>query len=276
MSRSPAAFGRADLVPGTSDTLPFFPEEKLVTAGATKRTRRADRYYPAIRTWSQKLSFRKSQALLRRVACDSASEQQFWKAVDSMDQDPRPNWGVDLNPGRPPLSADLFVYLFDTSSMWVASAAIQPAQLVSIRCDEGSGGESDHRSRAAAAIAKASSRGRVGAQALSSPETLEALAAGLRAIATSSSFGTAAGRSLMLDNCHWILLMYRLADGELVTGVGHVEDPYPGMLDRGTLEEYVESMVAMDVTPDDSIVGVAARKHGGVVLAPELSHVCLS
>ncbi|WP_431273264.1 hypothetical protein ACQ858_13655 [Variovorax ureilyticus] len=170
----------------------------------------------------------------------------------------------------------MFVYLFDTSSMWVASAAIQPAQLVSIRCDEGSGGESDHRSRAAAAIAKASSRGRVGAQALSSPETLEALAAGLRAIATSSSFGTAAGRSLMLDNYHWILLLYRLADGELVTGVGYVDDPYPGMLDRGTLLECVETMVEMDVMPDDSIVGVAVRKHRGVVLAPELSHVRLS
>lgn len=63
----------------------------------------------------------------------------------------------------------------------------------------------------------------------------------------------------MLDNHRWILLLHRLVDGELATGLGYVDDPLPGM-------------VVMDLGAEDSIVGVVARAHGGATLVPELSN----
>lgn len=66
---------------------------------------------------------------------------------------------------------------------------------------------------------------------MSSPETLSTFAAGIRAIATSPAFGAAAAQTVMLDNHHWMLLLYRLADGDMVAGLGYVADAYPGMLD---------------------------------------------
>jgi hypothetical protein len=77
----------------------------------------------------------------------------------------------------------------------------------------------------------------------------------------------------MLDNHHWILLLYRLLDGDVIAGLGYVDDPHLGMLDRSTLMECVISMVEMDLVPEDSIVGATVRKHGGVMLAPELSYL---
>ncbi|VTU44329.1 hypothetical protein [Variovorax sp. RA8] len=107
---------------------------------------------------------------------------------------------------------------------------------------------------------------------MSSPETLSTFAAGIRAIATSPAFGAAAAQTVMLDNHHWMLLLYRLADGDMVAGLGYVADAYPGMLDAASLREYISSMVEMDLASEGSIVGEAVGAHGGVMLASALSH----
>lgn len=91
------------------------------------------------------MSSLKTQALLRRIASSSAPEQAFWKAVVSHAHEARPNWGLDLHPGRAPLAADAFVYLVDTSNLWVAAAAISPAQLVSVRTEVGKTGAVGNR-----------------------------------------------------------------------------------------------------------------------------------
>lgn len=210
---------------------------------------------------------------MSRVASSSSSERGFWKAVGSLMNKSRPNWGLDLNAARAPLAADSFVYLVDTSNLWVAAAAIPPEQLVSLWRDEG--GESGPRDRADAAVAmeRASSKAQASEGAMTSPDTLHALAAGIRAISSSPAFGAAAEQSPVLDNYHWMLLLYRLVDGELIAGLGYVDDPYPGMLDPASLREYVESIVEMDLASEASIVNAAVCEHGGVALAPELSHV---
>ncbi|CAN7782784.1 hypothetical protein LJR175_008244 [Variovorax sp. LjRoot175] len=213
----------------------------------------------------------KTQALLRRVASNSAPEQAFWKAVVLHAHEARPNWGLDLNAGRAPLAVDSFVYLIDTSNFWIAAAAIPPEQLVSMRNEEGETGAAECRAAAADAMKRASSKARTDERAMSSPEALHALAAGIRAIASSPAFGAAADQSPVLDNSHWILLLYHLADGELIAGLGYVNDLYPGMLDRASLRGFIESMVEMDLASEASIVSAAVRAHGGVMLAPELS-----
>ncbi|OUM04512.1 hypothetical protein [Variovorax sp. JS1663] len=214
----------------------------------------------------------KTQALLRRVAAPTGPERSFWKAVGALAQEPRPNWGLDLHAGRQPLATDAFVYLVDTSNVWIAAAAISPAQLVAVR-DEVEGGDGHElRARAAVAMASASQAVQPKEGSMASPETLQAFAAGLRAIAAAPGFIATAEQSPELDNYHWILLLYRRVDGEVVAGFGYVDEPIPGMLDRETLVEFVGNMVEMDLTEDTS-VGVAVREHGGVDLAAALSHV---
>ena len=105
---------------------------------------------------------------------------------------------------------------------------------------------------------------------MASRETLQAFAAGFRAISAAPGFLAAPERSPALDNHHWILLLYRLADGEVIAGSGYVDEPSPGMLDRSTLVEFVGSMVEMDLEPR-AVVHEEAAAHGGVALAPELT-----
>ena len=215
----------------------------------------------------------KTQALLRRVAATSGPERSFWRAVGALAQEPRPNWGLDLRSGRQPLASDAFVYLVDTSNLWIAAAAISPAQLVSVK-DEVEGGDSrELRVRAAVVMANASQVGQSrqpNEGSMASPETLRAFAEGLRAIAAAPGFIATAERSPELDNHHWILLLYRLTDGEVLASFGYIDDAIPGMLDRETLIEFVGSMVEMDLEPD-AVVHEEAAAHGGVALAPELS-----
>lgn len=211
----------------------------------------------------------KTQALLRRVAATSGPERSFWKAVGALAQEHRPNWGLDLHAGRQPLASDAFVYLVDTSNLWIAAAAMSPVQLVAVK-DEVEGGDSHElRALAAVAMASASQAAQPKEGSMASPETLQAFAAGLRAIAAAPGFITTAEQSPDLDNHHWILLLYRLVDGEVLAGFGYVNDPIPGMLDRQTLIEFVGSMVEMDLEPG-ALVGEAAAAHGGATLADVL------
>ena len=214
----------------------------------------------------------KNQALLRRLSATAGPERSFWQAVGALEQEPRPNWGLDFYAGRQPLAIDAFVYLVDTSNFWVAAGAISPAQLVSLK-DEGEDGcGAELRALAAVAMARASQAERPKLGSMGSPETLQAFAAGLRAIAAAPGFIATAKQSPELENHHWILLLYRMADGEAVAGFGCVDDPIPGMLDRPTLVEFVENMVEMDLEPG-AVVSEAAEAHGGVTLAAELARV---
>jgi hypothetical protein len=217
------------------------------------------------------LSSFKTQALLRRVASSSAPEQAFWKAVVASAHATRPNWGIDLHAGRTPLATDSFVYLVDTSNMWIAAAAISPAQLVSARARSGGLAALESRAGAAAALASASARGGARQGAPYAPETIAAFAAGITAIAMSPAFAAAAEQPHVLDNQHWILLLYRLTGGNAIVGLGCVDDPYPGMLDIASLREFVASMVEMDLEADASIVSEAVRIHGPAQLAGEIS-----
>ncbi|VTU41739.1 hypothetical protein RA8P1_00083 (plasmid) [Variovorax sp. RA8] len=164
------------------------------------------------------------------------------------------------------MATDAFVYLVDTGNLWVAAAAILPAQLASLRDEVDEARSTALRALAAAAMARASQAAQPKAGSMALPETLQAFAAGLRAIA-------AAEQSPELDNHHWILLLYRLIDGEVLAGFGHIDDPVPGMLEREMLVEYVGTMVEMDVASDGTIINAAVRQARGVQLAPALRHL---
>lgn len=220
----------------------------------------------------------KTQALLRRVAATSGPERSFWKGVGALAQEAGPNWGLDLHADRGPLAADAFVYLVDTSNFWIASAAIAPAQLVALKDEVDEDDSTELRSRAAVAMARASSGSSTSqaqpmAGSMASPATLQAFAAGLRAIAAAPGFVAASEQSPELDNHHWILLLYRLAEGGVIAGFGYVDEPIPGMLDRESLTQYVANMVEMDLGSDDTIVNGAVKQARGVVLAPALRHL---
>lgn len=215
----------------------------------------------------------KTQALLRRVAATSGPERSFWKAVGALAQETRPNWGLDLHAGRQPLATDAFVYLVDTGNLWVAAAAILPAQLASLRDEVDEARSTALRALAAAAMARASQAAQPKAGSMALPETLQAFAAGLRAIAAAPGFIATAEQSPELDNHHWILLLYRLVDGEVLAGFGHIDDPVPGMLEREMLVEYVGTMVEMDVASDGTIINAAVKQARGVQLAPALRHL---
>ncbi len=214
----------------------------------------------------------KLDALLRRCACTAAPEAAFWKGVVANLNEASPNWGLDLNVTRAPRSVDAFVYLVDTSNMWLASAAIAPEQLARLRQEHGAGeaAASSERACAAEAIAAASSTG----DPKASPETLVAFAAALRAIAASPDFDAASRHECpMLENHHWIVLLYRLANGALTAGLGLVDEPYAGMLDRGVLLEYIENMVQTDLGSPRTSVNQAIRRAGGVQFVAAMRHL---
>jgi hypothetical protein len=217
----------------------------------------------------------KFEALLRRCACSSAPEAAFWKGVVANLNEPSPNWGLDLHAERAQTSVDAFVYLVDTSNLWLASAAIAPSQLTTLYQAHAAapGAPDEDLARAAECIAAASATG----DSTASPETMAAFACGLRAIATSPGYAAARERECpLLENHHWLLLLYRLANGETVVGVGHDDEPYHGMLDRTALLECVRTAVEEDLGSAHSTVNQAAKRAGGVTLAPELQRLKLA
>ncbi|MGO4396501.1 hypothetical protein AB4Z46_34670 [Variovorax sp. M-6] len=227
----------------------------------------------------QKISSFKAQALFRRLVATSGPERSSWEAVGALAKEARPNWGLDLHAEREPFTADAFVYLVDTSNLWIAAAAVAPAQLASLR-DEvggetGQGESTELRADSAAAMASASLKAQTGDGGMASLVTLRALAVGLRAIAAAPEFAAAAEQSPGPDNSHWLLLLYHLSDGEVIAGLGHVDDPIPGMLDRATLFEYVAIMVEMHLKAG-TVLDAAVERGGGVVLAPALEAVGLA
>ena len=224
----------------------------------------------------RKLTSPKNQALLRRRADSSPEEAAFWKGVVSKLGAAGPNWGLDLNPTRAPLSVDTFIYLIDTSSLWHASAAVASERLSELleARGVGQGGGSPERADAARGIALASAQSE-----LSKPTDalMLAFAAGIAAVARSPAYAAShAHVSPLVANHHWLLLLYRLADGEAIAGLGHIDEPNPGMLDRGVLLESVEALVRMDLGSERTIVNQAVRRAGGVALAPELAHLVRS
>jgi len=211
-------------------------------------------------------------ALLRQCACSTSPEAAFWKGFVTSLNEPSPNWGLDLHPDREPNSVDAFIYLVDTSSLWLAGAAIAPLRLTALyeehdkQCS-GEGVSSSDLVRAASCIAAASECG----DAAASPEVLAAFACAVRAIAASQPY--AEGRlheCPLLGNHHWMLLLYRLANGEAVVAIGHDDEPYPGMLERSTALECVQRMVQEDLGSLGAVINQAVKRAGGVNLAPEL------
>ncbi|MBS0344785.1 MAG: hypothetical protein JSS56_30140 [Proteobacteria bacterium] len=212
-------------------------------------------------------------ALLRQCACSTAPEAAFWKGVVTNLNEPSPNWGLDLHPDREPDSVDVFIYLVDTSSLWLAGAAIAPTQLTALQeeHDRQGGGEGAAGSGdlvlAAACIAAASGAG----DAAASPEILAAFACAVRAIAASQAYAEAREHECpLLGNHHWMLLLYRLANGEAVAAIGHDDEPYHGMLERSVALECVQRMVEEDLGSSDAAINQAVKRAGGVSLAPEL------
>ncbi|WP_454914432.1 hypothetical protein [Variovorax gossypii] len=213
-------------------------------------------------------------ALLRRYAEGSAPESAFWRGVVANFTQASPIWGLDLNSSRAPLSIDSFLYLVDTSNLWLASAAISPEQLSALlyECGTGPGGGSPERDRAAQALAAAS----VDGVATATPVTLSAFGTASTAVAMSPAYAATMARvtdTTELSFHHWIVLLYRLTGGELVAALGHIDEPHPGMMERNALLDCVESMVQMDLGNIRTIVNQAVKRAGGVQLAPELRHV---
>jgi hypothetical protein len=224
-------------------------------------------------------SSRELDDLLRRRAggaVASAPEAAFWRGVVANMGASSPNWGLDLHAGRGPLAVDAFVYLVDSSNLWLASAAIAPEQLAVLLREQGvgSGGTSFERALAAQAIAAASDAGTRSSTPAATPETLRAFAAGLVAVARSPGYAAACEElGQRVVHQHWILLLYRLANGNVKAGLGYAEDANPGMLDRAQLLEFVESIAEMDLGTEGTIVNQAAKEAGGVRLASELQHI---
>ena len=173
---------------------------------------------------------------------------------------------------RQPLSVDAFIYLVDTSNLWHWSAAVAPALLSGPfpKNGAGRGGQESPREEAARGIAVASAN--------SDPDNLlAAFATGVTAISTSLAYAAIREQHKHLaGNHHWILLLYRLANGQFTAGLAHVDEPNPGMLDRSTLLESLESVVGMDLGSERTIVNQAVKQGGGVNLAPGLRHLVIA
>lgn len=222
----------------------------------------------------------KLTGLLRRYAETATAESAFWQGVVAKASGSRPNWGVDLNPGRGPLALDAYVYLADTSNLWLKPAAIDPAHLEKLLAEDGFEREvqGQKRARAADCIDAASLAG-AGAGAStpdgpSSPELIRAFATSLIAIAASPAYAKARqAPASVTGGHHWFLILYRLADGGRVAGLGHVIEPEPGMLNPASALDCLESIVQMDLGSPQTLVHKAVANAGGLHLAAALQHV---
>ena len=217
----------------------------------------------------------KLTSLLRRYAGTAKAESTFWQGVVASTAAPRATWGLDLNPGRGPLSVDAYVYLVDSSTLWLAAAAIDPAHLEKLLAEDGydRAVQTPTRARAAECIQAVSDAGEV-SEAEPSAEITRAFATSLIAIAASPAYAKSQRVSGQVTGSHhWFLVLYRLADGGRVAGLGHVVEPTPGMLDRVSVLDCLESIVQMDLGSTRTLVHEAVTAAGGVSLADALKHL---
>lgn len=217
--------------------------------------------------------------LLRRYANTARAESTFWQGVVANAGGARVNWGVDLNPGRAPLSIDAYVYLVDASTLWLTAAAIDPTHLEELLAEDGFDASvlGPKRARAAECIEAASDAGG-GLQGEASPTLTRAFATSLIAIAASPGYAkarqaTKQATTHVAGSHHWFLILYRLADGGRVAGLGHVVEPEPGMLDLDSVLDCLESIVQMDLGSSRTLVHEAVTRAGGLHLAAALQHV---
>lgn len=214
-------------------------------------------------------------ALLRRYADTASAESTFWQGVVANAAGARVNWGLDLNPGRAPLSIDAYVYLVDSSTLWLTAAAIDPTHLEKLLAEDGFDPlvQSAKRARAAECIEAASDAGEA-LQALTSPALTRAFATSFIAIAASPGYAKSRHATTQVTGSHhWFLILYRLADGGRVAGLGHVVEPEPGMLDLDSVLDCLESIVQMDLGSSRTLVHEAVTRAGGLHLAAALQHV---
>lgn len=216
--------------------------------------------------------------LLRRYAGTAKAESTFWQGVVASTAPPRAIWGLDLHPGRGPLSVGAYVYLVDSSTLWLAAAAIDPAHLEKLLAEDGHDRavQTPTRARAAGCIQAASDAGEV-ADPESSVKLARAFSTSLAAIAASPAYAKSqrVPRTVTAHH-HWFLILYRLADGGRVAGLGHVLEPTPGMLDRDSALDCLESIVQMDLGSKRTLVHEAVTAAGGVCLADALKHLKIS
>lgn len=202
-------------------------------------------------------------------------ERAFWENLASSIN---PDWtlrlGTEFQPGDGSLGLDYnaFVYLIDTSTMWVAAGALKHTEILRAKAQLDASGI-PHGASADAASAAVLQLGRDGAPP-DHPDVKLAVTAGVCAISQTQSYAAALAQTGSPAG-HWIWLVYKLKNnGESLGRTLFAKySRRHGFLPLENLREVICAALANDVANPNSAVAAEVRAGGGVELAPELQAI---
>lgn len=197
----------------------------------------------------------------------TAGESIFWQQVASQ---LNPGWQIHLGPdgGQVSLAAqDTFLYLFDTSTMWLAAGATQSSEMLRARRDL-------HRMKLDPAVVAGLAGDAVrecGAANLAGDHrhVQQAMTAAVCSITATATWSTVMDR-IGSPAGHWIWIAYRLHNGETLGR------PVYGQVGRAFLQEAdvhrsVRTALASDIGNPRSAVNQQVKAGGGAVLHPTVA-----
>ncbi len=194
------------------------------------------------------------------------SEDRFWSEVANQ---LNPDWEVHMGAGetRVPLAAqDTFLYLFDTSTMWVAAGATQASEMLRAR-------RQVQKLKLEPALV-AGLAGQVildcGAAALPAdhPDARRAMTAAICSITATATWSAVMDR-IGSPAGHWIWMAYRLRDGDTLGRPVYGQGPR-SFMQQEDLHRSVRTALVSDLGNPHSSVNQRVRAGGGAALCPTL------
>ena len=161
------------------------------------------------------------------------------------------------------------IYLLDTLTLWNVHAHMSEAEslavIESLKSQYGAiEGIAELR---AVADTSAASDAKVKAQ---DELSQVAFASVLYGLTTTETYDQALKRHGSIEG-HWLYLLYRMTDGNIIGRPGFARSPTSGYLPPRDLKQVLISTLKQDLASSVSKIGATIERHGGLNLAPEFS-----
>lgn len=194
-------------------------------------------------------------------------ESLFWQQVaDQLN----PGWQIHFDAGSAPVSLaaqDAFLYLFDTSTMWLAAGATQTSEMLRARRDL----QRLKLDPAGVAGLAGDAVLHCGAANLSGDheKVRQAMTAAVCSITATATWSTVMDR-IGTPAGHWIWIAYRLKNGETLGRPVYGQAPR-AFMQESALHRLIRTALASDLGNPRSAVHRQIAAGGGAVLHPTVA-----
>lgn len=194
-------------------------------------------------------------------------ESLFWQQVSDQ---LNPGWQLHHSAGGAPVSLaaqDAFLYLLDTSTMWLAAGATQSSEMLRARRDL------QRLKLDPAVVAGLAGEAVLHCGAANLPgdheRVRQAMTAAVCSITATATWSTVMDR-IGTPAGHWIWVIYRLKDGGALGRPVYGQAPR-AFLEESTLHRLVRTALANDLGNSTSAVHRQVAAGGGAVLHPTVA-----